>query len=387
MLEITRHGRLAECLDAALNVIESPHERDDIRQYAAMAIRAIDNKIVRGRLRQIVSNLHDVPNRLCALIIEILYPNDISPTDLVKLLAKTAAVREFGLDLPSQLKSHLESALLPKDAGGILKELLVLAQREPFTLHGEKIIPISEQFYWVGQIIPTILEKLFDKIVLSPDETDTAAEALALLGHVRECHRDFSADDVVALNNLSLKQPSVRQNYFWRIVAAFRNEHNEEPTMSVQLFDHWEVLKLSPRDFPWLIEDIGKQKVANDRALALQFAVEAWHEAGRTFAGRWQLRGATKCDPALRAVYCRSILAGPFFPMKRFWYQKVRSKYGKWWWMRKLDLAHLGLQWIRDQLFLWRNLRLIESGKPVGWLHTLAREGDRFASMACEKIK
>jgi hypothetical protein len=38
--------------------------------------------------------------------------------------------------------------------------------------------------------------------------------------------------------------------------------------MSLQLFDHWEVLRLSAKDFPWLLEDTRQQKDANDRIYA-----------------------------------------------------------------------------------------------------------------------
>jgi len=106
-------------------------------------------------------------------------------------LAKTEPVREFGLDLPFHLKSHFESVLLPEDAGVLLKELLVLAQSQPHILHGEKTIPVSGQFYWIGRVIPTILAKLFKKISLSQDDVHAAAAALQLLGHIRECHHDF----------------------------------------------------------------------------------------------------------------------------------------------------------------------------------------------------
>ncbi len=376
MLEIVRHGRLAECVDAAISVIASPDEPDDIKLYAAMVIGAIGSKAARTQLHQIGSQLPRIPNRLCPSIVEALYPKEISSTEVVKLLAKTEPVREFGLDLPFYLKSHFESVLLPEDAGVLLKELLVLAQSQPHILHGEKTIPVSGQFYWIGRVIPTILAKLFKKNSLSPDDIHAVAVALQLLGHIRECHHDFTHDEMGTLNELSLEQPSVRQNYLWRVVAAFREEHKAEPTMSLQVFDHWEVLRLSSKDFPWLLEDTRQQKDANDRILALRLAIEAWDGSGRTFTGRWQLYVATRREHALRAAYKQSVVTGPFFPVKRFWYQKVRYRYGKWWWMRKIDSGRARWWWMREQYALLRKLKFIESGKPVEWLARLSQEAD-----------
>jgi hypothetical protein len=153
-------------------------------------------------------------------------------------LAKSEPVREFSIDLPHDLKEHFDTALSPEAAGVMLKELLGLAQRQPHTACGREIIPVSSQFYWIGRLVPTVLGKLFEKAALIQPEIETAAEALHLLGLIRECHRhDYHRpEETEMLNELSKKEPRVRQHYFWRIAVAYRVARRQEATRALDLY-------------------------------------------------------------------------------------------------------------------------------------------------------
>lgn len=76
----------------------------------------------------------------------------------------------------------------------------------------------------------------------------------------------------------------------------------------------------------------------------------------------------------------------PLFPVKRFWYSRIRFKYGKWWWRNKLDSTKGSFRWLQGQYILLKNLRLLGSGKPLGWLQMLLHEAyeknqnDRWAT-------
>ena len=89
MLEIVRHGRLTACLDAAIKVIAAAEEPDELKQYAALAIGAIDDQESRARLARVVLPMARISNRLCASAIQALYPKQISSIELVKLLARS----------------------------------------------------------------------------------------------------------------------------------------------------------------------------------------------------------------------------------------------------------------------------------------------------------
>jgi hypothetical protein len=378
MLEIVRCGRLTEALDAAIQLVSDTEEPDELKQYAVLAIAAVDSPAIRKQLAHVTSQLSRIPNRLCSATVQALFPDYISPVELATLLAKSEPVREFSLDLPYHLKAHFESSVLPGSAGALLKELITLAQRHPYTIYGHETIPVSEQFYWIGQLVPTILAKLFEKPALSSSEIDVAAEALQLLGHIRECHHhEYSSDETGTLNDLSLKQPRVRQQYFWRLASAYRALSKKEPTMSLELIDCWEVLRLSTDDFQWLLSDAIQRSDADDRLLALRFAIESWDGAGRPLSLRWHLRATAKHEPALWAAYRQSVLTQLFFPLKRFWYHKIRYNYGRWWWIRKVHQVQVQWRRLRERITLLRKIKLIESGKPVKWLERLSREADQ----------
>ena len=376
LLDIVRHGRLAACIDAAMSVVASADEAETLQSHAASAIGAMEDAKAHSQLFQVVQRLPRIPNGLCTSVVRALYPKSISSAELVQLLAKTHQVREFGVDFPFHLESHFRSVVTPNEAGPLLKQLVALAQTPPLVLHGQRTIPVSDQFYWVGRVIPTALEVLFQKTTLSVEETAVAAGSLLLLSHIGEHSHEFERERVRVLNRSTMQHPGVRRDYLWRTAAEFRTEHRKEPTMSLELFDHWEGLRLCPEDFSWLVEDIGERTEPNDRLLALRLAIEAWDASGRTVGNRWCLRRAVARDASLRAAFRQSVVTGPLFPLKKFWYRNVRFKFGKWWWRRKFDSVITRWRWLREQFVLLRCLRLIESGKHFRWLERLSREAD-----------
>src|SRR5690349_2465745 len=105
--------------------------------------------------------------------------------------------------------------------------------------------------------------------------------------------------------------------------------------------------------------------------------MEVWDYGGRLFSLRRSLKNATKNDSALRKAFRASVLASPFFPLKLYWNQKIRLKYSKFWWRRKIESVASFLRWIREQCILWLNLKELKSGARVGWLVNLTREADQ----------
>jgi len=373
MLALVRYGRMIDCLAAATSLVTSVGEPDELKCNAVLAIGEIGDSKNHEQLMQIVSELPRVSSKLCLNLVQTLYPIRISAGELVQLLAKTEEVRESGVDFQFYLRSHFQSVVRPEDAADLLRHLIVLTQTPPLILHGQKRLPVSERFYWVGRVIPTILDVLFKKPVLLPEETELAAKALELLGHIREYHHEFGREET-PLNESSLQHPQIRQKYVWRVVAAFRKERNQEPTRSWALFDHWEVLRFSPKDFHWLIEDTQRRSDPNDRLLALRLAIEAWDGSGRTFANRWRLRRAIRNDTTLRAAYRESGLRSPLFAIKKVWWHRVRYQYGKWWWLGKFEFVIQRWRWLRGQFVLFCHLQNLEAGERIGWLDRLLCE-------------
>jgi hypothetical protein len=80
--------------------------------------------------------------------------------------------------------------------------------------------------------------------------------------------------------------------------------------------DHWEVIRLLPDDFHWLLADATQRRDPNDRLLALRLAIESWHLAGRPFSLRWRLRATAVREPALRQAYLQSPETEILLPVK-----------------------------------------------------------------------
>jgi hypothetical protein len=396
LLDIVRHGRLVACGDAALRIVATPDdealdgrsrlELEELKCHAALAIGALGDPGYDARLFQVVLQLPCIFSKLCTSVVQALYPRSISSVELVQLLEKALPEVTTAVISPFHIEMHLESVLTPHEAGELLKRLVVLAGRPPVVMLRQETFPASLQLKWVEDLVPTVFKIVLQSNTLSSEDIETCAEALKLLGHIREC-RASDHDDRGELNKATLSYPAIRRSFLWRIAAGFREKHKKEPTMAAELFDYWEILHLCPEDFSWLVEEIRGRTELNDRLLALRLAIEVWDASGRTSGNRLRLRRAAANHPLLLTAFRKSVVTGPLFPLRRYWWRNVRYKYGKWWWQRKFDSVIKRMRWLRDQFHLLRNLRLIESGKQIKWLELLSREADKqnYSRWAPEK--
>ncbi|MDB6026456.1 MAG: hypothetical protein JWM68_2679, partial [Verrucomicrobiales bacterium] len=375
MLQLVRRGQLHACLDAAIKVVESSNESDELKTYAVLAIGECAHSKSHAELFNVLSGMIRIPNRLCSTVIQSLYPKSISSAQVAELLAKTEAVEEFSIDLPIYLKSHFSETLEAANATDLLRRLIVLAQSPPLISDPDGQLPVSAQFYWIGQVIPAVLEKLLNKASLSTQEIEVMARALQLLSHIHKCHT-FHKDQGGELNQLTFRHFEVRRENLWLATSEFRAKEKKEPTMWLHVFDYGAVVQLSKEDFPWLLKEVCTRDLLVDRIFALRLAIEAWDASGRSFRRRWQLHLVTRTDPTLRAAFRQSPFTGPLFPIKRFWWQRIRYQYGRWWFVEKCNSMKNRWHWYRGQFRLLRNIRLIESGKHLGWLERLSREAE-----------
>ena len=67
MLQRVRHGRLTDCIETALGIVDAADEDDHLKIYAVAAIRDLSDIDRRRRLAQIASRLPRMSNSLCAL--------------------------------------------------------------------------------------------------------------------------------------------------------------------------------------------------------------------------------------------------------------------------------------------------------------------------------
>jgi hypothetical protein len=376
MLELVRHGRLAGCLDAVIDVLANEHEPKQLKTYAASALHEIDDQRCRTKLAGIAHEMPVIQNHFCAKVCEALYPKIINASELIALLRKTEHVNEHDLDLPFYLKRHFEEVVTPEIAGELLTHLLQLAETPPHAYCAGKPSPVSDQFRWAGRLLPIVLLKLFAKKALTDSEVEAAARAAWLLGHVRECHEHID-EDMAPINVATTQWPHLRRSYFAQLADEFRTEHKREPHNGTDFMLYWEILRFVPSDSEWLLDDVQNAPNKEKRVFALRTAVALWDSNGRRCKDWKAIRKAVGGDRFLRSEL-REIRRGfRWLNAKRFWWKHVRYKSGsKWWWIELRQKLMRRIGWYRGQIRLLLNLRKLESGKAIGWLAILERDAE-----------
>jgi hypothetical protein len=369
LIQLVRHGRLVQALDAVLDVVAADDEPDHLKSYAATAVRDAGDGPSRRRLAEIAAHLSKIPNTVCSRIFEALYPETIYVPALLALLRKTDPVAPFSVDFPYYLKTHLKEVMKPADAADILRGLIDLGQTPPHLSLTYKNGPVSDQFSWVKQVIPTLVDMLLQKPSLSSEESAIVANALWWLGLTSHFPLDSVSEKVENVQVLTHKHPTVRRHYFWQQVRAWRREHNTEPKDQFEIFDDYENLRPEMDDLRWLVEDGAERSESADRELALRFALEIWNNFGRHWRWRRLIRGAVANDAALRLIFRQTANTGYLKWCRQLWYRHIVYRIGpSWRWEQRLRKIKIRLNSFRTELFLLRNLVRLASGDETQWL-------------------
>jgi len=376
MLQIVRYGRLTACLDTVLDLIAADTASGRLNAYAVAALRDAGETPHLFRLREIIESWPTIPKRLCALLCEALYPKVIDAAGFVELLRKTETSKQYSDILPYEIRRHLEETITPETCGDLLANLAGLCQQSPHL----KNIPISFQFYWIGEVIPPVLKMLLNKNRLTDFEEAAAARALWLLSrleyegllHEHDIKEDFDA--------LTSRHPNVRQLYFWRLVNTWNQRNNDgELNYPIILFSHFKIIKPSAADIDWAITDIAVRKNDAERIIALKMAIDLWRDmAGRRWRFRRRILRAIAGDTILLKLFKKHAVNGPVARIKIIWYRYFKYRIAKiWWWRRRIDPIRNSYIWLKEQWLLLLHIRHLKSGKATAWLSHLVREADR----------
>jgi len=372
LLQLVRHGRLRDCLDVALEIVESPDESDELKSYALAAIRDVGDKKARLTLKNIVQEFETMSARHCGFLCEALYPETIGPAGLTALLRRSQRVDRHSVSLPWYLKNHLESNLPPDHAGPLLQELVQLAEESPHIRTNDRETPISDRFYWLGKIIPLVLRRLLGRQHLADHEVELAARALWLLGHFKhygQLDRDLPGD----LNTLLDRHPAVRRAYVWRCIGRKRDpKQDREPNLYL-VFGYYEVVEQREEDIDWLIEDIRVASTQETRKTALKLAIDLWFSTGRKHSTRKRIRNAVKGDRELKRMFRKQSSDSLSNKLKRFFYRHGIYDWKHTVWKLKNGFRERYSE-MHYQIWLWRNIKKLRDGTAVNALVYLARE-------------
>lgn len=376
LLLLVRYGRLTDCLDAVLDLIADAEELDDLKHYAVAALRDAGEIPHLLRLWKIVQSWTLIQTGLCALLCEALFPKVIDAEGLVALLRKSEKVVQYA-HLPHQLRRHFEEVVIPEISGTLLAHLTDLCRQPRHTKSDGEVTPISAHFNWIGEVLPPILKILLEKSCLTDSESDTAAHALWLLGRLkydRHLHEHDLKDDLDALTHC---HPEVRRRYFWYLIDERKAKNKEAPSHPLTLFDHFNILKGTPADLDWSIDDIISRKEEADQCIALRMAIDIWNMRGRKWRDRQRIRRVLADNAALLNQFKTLAEYGPKRWIKHLWDRYYKYRFAeKWWWERRIDPIRQGYQWLSDQWYLLRHIRVLKSGKAAILLSNLAREAD-----------
>lgn len=387
MLRIVQHGKLTGCIDAVLDIVADNSESDRLKNYAVIALRDAGEPTHLCRLWEIIKHFPRFSSRLCAWSCEALYPKTINAADLVELLRKAEAVPRNSVDLPYYLRCHLEEVLTPEISGDLLIQLSTLFEQEPHIKKGNEIIPVSTKFYWLGEIIPSILKVLLDKSILTEAETNATVRAFWMLRHLHYNEDVHKPDTKADFNALTNRHPTVRRQLFWLLVNEEKiKKGKSELTYPIHLFRYDDVLKPMPDDLEWSIADIKTIKEKRDRLIALRMVIDLWNVAGRKWKDRQRIRYAIADDASLLKEFKQLAEYDPFVWAKRIWYRHLKFKLtDRWWWKGRFYSVRNKYREMRWHWVYLRHIRRLKNGLATVWLSNLVREADESHSQWAPK--
>ena len=369
MLQVVRHSRLATCVNAALDLVAAPEEPDELKTYAVAALREINDLPSIVRLGQIAASLSRVTPTLTELLVDALFPTNLSVDGFVDLLRKTRERSGRLPDLRWQIGGSMTERLDQEQAGPLLARLVELLQTEPHFLSERGAPAVSQEFAWIRPLATVAVRALLRKVSLSPSETANAATALAFIGSLRE-RLPSDTEDRPNLQELSIAHPSVRREFFWAAVRRRRTLGLHAIDHPISIFSRYEgLLEPAYADVEWLLDDLARGDDA-DRDIALRHVMQWFNDTGRPWSLRWRIRRAIGDNVQLLGVWQELNRLGRTLPFKRYYYRLERVYYHRRrqgeriysWVMRRVGR-------LRNWYFFRKNLAKLAGGELPGALN------------------
>lgn len=373
MVRIVRFGNLRRCFGDLLDIISSKVESEDMKFYAIAAIRDAGDIETRRKLAEYVLTLQELSISLSPLICEAIYPSVINASQLIKILEITEPPQLDYTELGYRFSRRFQSVLQPENAAEMLQFLLTLATSSPHVSLGNIETQVSVQFIWLWEVIPNVIETLLRKVRLTTEQIEIVANALRLLGHSTSV-KHFHEDKLGELNAVTLKQPSVRRSYFWKVVERWRVNYKMGPYYYGLPWDHRQVIDQNDQDFVWLVEDINEQTSLQNREFSVKCAVDLWFRRGRLHDDLRKIRSAIAGDHQLLVIYKKAKSQWRFLRLKRMWGWLKRTALTEWWWQRRWSIIRERTRHQRDRLYLLQHLKHLKSAKDIHALAVLCRE-------------
>jgi hypothetical protein len=156
LLRMIGNEKLTACIDAALRIVPDESETESLRYAAVFSV--VENA-GDEQLRQLAANIVDykeVSQRICALLLQRMYPNIIGIREVIKLIGKAVFIPRFSVSyLPEALEDLINRIATDDDLQEVLPQFIMLIEQRP-RIHIEgKETPISNRFLWLGHALYT----------------------------------------------------------------------------------------------------------------------------------------------------------------------------------------------------------------------------------------
>lgn len=373
LLMMVRYARLKSCLPAALQLINDPAESRDIKDYAAIVLRDLDDSVATRQFAVWALGIESLTGFLSEKVIEAAFPTVFETADLIAILRKTDHVwRRFSSGFPWSIRTHMARTLTPRQAQQLIAPMLQMLAESPYMVVDDLPGAVSARFRWIGDLLPTVLASALNAPLFDDAMFPEVIGSLRKLDELSEIeHHEEEAEKMVQAR--SLDHPLLRRGYFWHRLRCYREQKRGEPFHLMAHLESRAVLQADKSDFEWLLRDIREAPEAQDRKLAADLAWRMSFSASSPFAARLRIWGRARIEPALDyslvSVVIRSVKASLFGPWYRNQHKPIFRKY---WWqshVRRLK-SRMNERW-----YLLTHLREVREGKNHHAIQELCRRG------------
>ena len=358
-LEIVIAGKLTECAPAVLQLAVANLSDGHVFPTAVRALKIVSNDSDLRALAYAAESVERFSERVCVPLCGLLFPRIWSVSELFRALGKMNPAVRRGIGWDYTLSECLASGTNKESGLALLTGLLGHPVDD-----GDEFEPPSSV-----RAALAVSSAMLDWPTLSEEEASAIAEVL-----VRMDSRRSYVNREDSLPERTERHAKVRERYFRRAAERLMKEHkSSDPRMSsIVIFYEW--IKPSARDLRWILSWLKTARSESEREGALWWAMDVWHQTGRSPANLTQIKQAAKSFPKTRKLLWSHFHPGLFARVKVFWYQRIRYRFYRYRWImvwRKVKKPFLKL---RDSWNLWRHRNKMRSGEYVGWLANLASE-------------
>ncbi|HRH95485.1 MAG TPA: hypothetical protein PLB55_06095 [Prosthecobacter sp.] len=369
MIKLARVGRIHAAVPLMLNTLRTGIED---HYYAAHALWLIDELGDTSQLQELavwVSALTQIDYEDIGQLVEMLFPEFISPSELASMLQRSN-IPPDAITPRFHLRKAMASLTDPSQLQQMIDALLPLIETSP---HHERGC-ISRRFAWLGPPLRVALGNLLSSSRLNESSQVTASRALWICTHKHIDPRSEFDDspidgDKVDLDALSRPHPCVRQRAFWLCFNQQKERKtDQQPSYwATHAQDyHLGFSKSTDQDLDWMLQDLSFRHDAGERLGLLTLVARHWRMNGRKRSIKKRIQAYIRSSSELETAFAKVSRPG-WLENARGWLhsQTWDGVLCRYWWLTRWGTV-AGRYWrIRNAIWLRWHLGAIRHGdKP-----------------------